>query len=568
MLSIRVKGRQPFEDKLMSERREIEAKPDKPGNNTADALRDEARSALEPRVKVIGDRAELLDTKTVSPKGKRVGPSDPEAEITVTVMVKSKASEQEIDSTLQKIAEGKQRPLNDKEFKDKFGADPAALAKVKDFAKDNGLKTDKADEVSGQVLLKGKVKDFCKAFDVKLDDYQNGPIVSRERSGNISVPKGMADDVKGVFGLENSTLATPHFKKSNTTPRDNSSFMPQEVADLYKFPKESMGGGQSVGIIELGGGLDLQDNSKYYKDHGLKEPKIQLAGVDGAQSTTGSDADGEVALDTQIIGAIAPDAAQQLIFAPNSDQGFIDAITRATFPEKGEIQNSAISISWGAAENNWTRQAADNMNAAFKKAALKGVSVFAASGDDGSTDGSSDKKHYADYPSSDPYVTGTGGTKLEHNGKEVTWNDGAFGGATGGGLSGLFPVPEFQKAIKLPANANKHGKPGRGDPDIAGDASPTTGYTVRYGGSESVVGGTSAVAPLYAGLMMRVNGALGHPVGYLNPFLYQNGKSGIYKDITEGNNGGYKAGPGWDAATGWGSINGEKFLELLKKQGK
>jgi kumamolisin len=162
-------------------------------------------------------------------------------------------------------------------------------------------------------------------------------------------------------------------------------------------------------------------------------------------------------------------------------------------------------------------------------------------------------------------VTGTGGTRLDHSGGEVVWNEG--GGATGGGISDKFPVPDFQKDVDLPANANGNGHTGRGAPDIAGDAAPSTGYEIRVGGQEQVVGGTSAVAPLYAGLMMRVNGALGHPVGYLNPILYKNANSGIFNDITDGNNNGYNAGPGWDAATGLGSIDGQKFLDLMRSQG-
>lgn len=555
----------------MSDSRNLDnkAKPEEP---KSDALQQEAASGFGPRIRVVGERAELLDTRNLSPKGSRVGPSDPNAEISVTVMVKSKASDKLVDDTIQKIADGKQKPLSDKEFNAKFGADPNSMANVLKFAKDNGLQTDKIDASSGRVVLKGKVQDFSKAFNVQLEDYQNGPFTTRERSGTISVPRNLSNDIKGVFGLENSKVADPHFRKlppDQIQPRSGSSFMPNEVADLYNFPKQSMGKGQSVGIIELGGGLDLKDNSQYYKDHGLKEPKVQIVGVDGATNAApGGDADGEVALDVQIIGAVAPEANQQLIFAPNSEQGFVDAITRATFAEKGEIQNSAISISWGAPESGWTDQAIHNMNDAFKKAALKGISVFAASGDDGAKDKSQDGKYNADYPSSDPYVTGTGGTTLDHSGKEVTWNDGVWGGSTGGGISTKFEVPDFQKGMSLPPNANTDGKPGRGDPDIAGDASPTTGWRIRVGGSEQITGGTSAVAPLYAALMMRVNGALGHPVGYLNPFLYKNGNSGIFKDITEGDNNGYKAGPGWDAATGWGSIRGDKFLELLRKQKK
>ena len=148
----------------------------------------------------------------------------------------------------------------------------------------------------------------------------------------------------------------------------------------------------------------------------------------------------------------------------------------------------------------------------------------------------------------------------------VVWNDGDGGGATGGGISEKFPVPDFQQGLQLPENGNNDGVQGRGAPDIAGDAAPSTGYRIRVNGQEQVVGGTSAVAPLYAGLMMRVNGALGHPAGFLNPILYKNGNSGIFNDVTEGNNNGYNAGPCWDAATGWGSIDGQKFLDMLRNQ--
>jgi kumamolisin len=545
----------------------------KAADETPSALQTEASNALNSRIRVVGDRAELLDTRASDPKGTKVGPSDPNAEISVTVMVKSKASDQEINDTVAKIANGKEKPLTDAEFNSRFGADPAAMARVEKFAKDNGLTVDKADANSGQIKLKGQVNQFDNAFGVQLNDYKDGQFVSRERSGNISVPRALENDIQGVFGLDNRKQAEPHFRKGPIiSPKDgaSSNFLPNEVADAYNFPKESMGAGQSVGIIELGGGIDTKDNSAYYQAHGFKEPSLQIVGVDGATNTPGGDADGEVALDAQVIGAVAPDANQQLLFAPNSDQGFVDAITRATFPEAGEKQNTAISISWGAAESNWTDQAVQNMDMAFKKAALKGISVFAASGDNGAKDNTD--KFSADFPSSDPYVTGTGGTELSRSGKEVVWNDGGgfFGGSTGGGISDKFPVPDFQKDTKMPVSANPDGKAGRGDPDIAGDAAPSTGYIVRVGGQEQAVGGTSAVAPLYAALTMRLNGALGHPVGYLNPFLYQQGNagSGVFKDITEGNNNGYTAGPGWDAATGWGAIDGQKFLDALRKAGK
>lgn len=539
----------------------------------AESLREDS---IKPRVKIVGERAELLDSKLpdAPADGVSMGPTDPKSEMTVTVMVKSKASDKEIDQTLNEIMEGKRAPLSNTEFDAKFSADPQSMARIKRFAKDNGLSVESADNRSGRVVLKGPAASFSQAFQVQLQDVKVGDDINRERDTNISLPRAIEADVQGVFGLDQRKLAAPHYKllPPGFKPRITTGHLPNEIADAYKFPKDSMGQGQSVGILQFGGGLDRFDNKQYYVQHGLKEPEIQLVGVGGAKSKPGrSREDNEVTLDSQVIGAVAPDAKQQIIFAPNSEQGFVDAVTRATFPEEGEIQNSAISISWGAPESVWSDQAKNNLNAAFKKAALRGISVFAASGDDGAKDKSPDGKFTTDYPASDPFVTGTGGTNFDiKNDKEVTWNDGnsPFAGASGGGISGFFPIPDYQSGIKMPANANNDGKVGRGVPDVAGNASPFTGYIIRVHGSDTMMGGTSAVAPLYAALTMRINGALGRPVGFLNPFLYKNAEKGIFKDITDGNNNGYDAGPGWDAPTGWGSIRGDKLLEEFRKQDK
>ncbi len=560
----------------MSEIREI-AEPAKGSGQKANEAASEAidaRSALaegafKPRVNFVGDRAELLDTEP-TPQGKRIGPSDPNADMTITIMAKSKGTEQEIDQTIALIMSGKQKPLTDAEFEARFGADPDSVKRIEQFAKDNGLSIESKDSRSGKIELKGTVSQLSSAFKVGIEDYKDGNELTRERTGTISVPRSVASDIQGVFGLDSGKAAEPYYRKlpKGIQPRVAQSHLPNEVADLYNFPKQSMGKGQSVAILQFGGGLDRFDNSQYYANHNLPLPDIQTVGVSGAKSSPGSLYDNEVALDSQVIGAVAPEAKQQLIFAPNSEQGFVDAITRATFPEEGEIQNTAISISWGAPEVSWSDQAKQNLNLAFKKAALKGISVFAAAGDDGAKNRSPDGRFNADYPSSDPFVTGCGGTLLRDS-SEVAWNDGPGDSHTsGGGISQFFPVPEFQKGIKLPPSANKDNKEGRGAPDVAGNASPMTGYVIRVHGTDTIMGGTSAVAPLYAALMMRVNGALGQPAGYLNPFLYKKGMEGsdIFRDITKGKNNGYDAGPGWDAVTGWGSINGSKFLDALKKE--
>lgn len=149
------------------------------------------------------------------------------------------------------------------------------------------------------------------------------------------------------------------------------------------------------------------------------------------------------------------------------------------------------------------------------------------------------------------------------------WNNG-LNSATGGGISDFFPLPAWQSNANVPQSSNSGGKVGRGVPDIAGDADPNTGYIILLNGHKFVFGGTSAVAPLWAGLVALINQKLGKPVGYLNPLLYnQLASAGVFNDIVDGNNGFlnvpfYKAGAGWDPCTGFGTPNGAKLLQALE----
>jgi kumamolisin len=146
---------------------------------------------------------------------------------------------------------------------------------------------------------------------------------------------------------------------------------------------------------------------------------------------------------------------------------------------------------------------------------------------------------------------------------EVVWNDNAKTSATGGGVSGFFAVPAYQKSVKLPPIAGSK-KTGRGVPDVAGNADPNSGYDVLVDGQSLVIGGTSAVAPLWGGLVALLNQKLGKPLGFLNPLLYGSlVGTGAFRDIVSGNNGSYSAGLGWDACTGWGSPIGAKLLASL-----
>jgi kumamolisin len=256
-------------------------------------------------------------------------------------------------------------------------------------------------------------------------------------------------------------------------------------------------------------------------------------------------------------------------FAPNTDQGFVDAILDAA--HDSVRKPSVISISWGASEDDWTPQARAAMNQALQDCAALGVTVTVAAGDNGSTDGASDHKLHVDFPASAPFALACGGTTLQGSGStiksETVWNETPKqGGATGGGISNAFPIPAYQTGAGVPVNPQTK-YAGRGVPDIAGDADPYTGYQVLVDGKSAVIGGTSAVAPLWAGLIALLNQKLGKPVGFLNPKLYA--LKGVTNDITSGNNddsgvGAYSAKPGWDPCTGWGSPNGTALLNALQ----
>jgi kumamolisin len=291
---------------------------------------------------------------------------------------------------------------------------------------------------------------------------------------------------------------------------------------------------------------------------------VTAVSVDEGKNSPGSDADGEVMLDIEVAGAIAPGANIAVYFAPNTDQGFIDAITDAVHDTTRKP--SVLSISWGGPEDSWSQQARDAMNAALQDAAAMGVTVTVAAGDDGSTDGVTDGKQHVDFPASSPFSLACGGTKLTDSGTKIpseqVWNELTKNeGSTGGGVSTFFPLPDYQKNAGVPKNVDTSFV-GRGVPDICGDADPETGYLIRVDGQTEVIGGTSAVAPLWAALAALLNQQLGKPIGFVNPKLYALPAASFF-DVVTGNNGAYKAGPKWDACTGLGSPNGTAIASAL-----
>jgi kumamolisin len=395
----------------------------------------------------------------------------------------------------------------------------------------------------------------------------------RCRTGTLTLPAELESIIQGVFGLDNRPQAKAHFRLRKRNPSVHAqetaaSLSPVQVAEAYSFPSGANGAGQCIAVIELGGGYNTSDLDSFFGNLGITPPNITAVSVDGAtNSPTGdpSSADGEVELDLEVAGANAPGAQLAAYFAPNTDQGFIDAVTTAVHDTT--LKPSIISISWGGPENSWTQQSLNALNSACQDASTMGVTVLAAAGDDGSSDGSTNGSPEVDFPASSPFVVACGGTKLTISGtaigNEQVWNElSSNEGATGGGVSELFALPTFQLSAKVPKAPN--GFAGRGVPDVAGDADPETGYNVVVDGQSTVIGGTSAVAPLWAGLFALINQSLGTNVGYVNPLLYAAKAEATFHDITSGNNGSYSAGPGWDACTGLGTPNGTALLTALK----
>jgi tetratricopeptide (TPR) repeat protein len=328
-----------------------------------------------------------------------------------------------------------------------------------------------------------------------------------------------------------------------------------------------------------GGGYRSGDLQAYFQKIGVRLPTVSSILIDhaGNEPTSADSADGEVMLDIEVAGAVAPGANIAVYFAPNNgDQGFLDAISAAI--HDAERTPTVISISWGGPENNNDRQAINAYHELFAAAAVLGITICVASGDHGTADMDAlhwDQGMHVDHPACDDLVLACGGTQTDDaNGPDVAWNDGTpfsvttsdgGGWATGGGISTIFTLPTYQENVGVPVSIDT-GQPGRGVPDIAMSA---VNYFVRVDSYEGISGGTSAVAPLMAGLVARLNQAKRNRLGFLNPFLYSHAGGGVVHDVVVGTNEirntlrGYAAGPGWDACTGLGTPDGLAILNAL-----
>jgi kumamolisin len=529
-----------------------------------------------PKTPLVGSERKPLAGATP------VGKSDPSERLEVTLLLRRHDGDG-LETRVSKMATGDAsvEHIDAATFDADYGADAKDIAAVKTFAAAHGLSIAQEDAGRRTVILGGTVAQFEAAFDVELQQYDYAGGSYRGRTGAVHIPDELQGRVEAVMGLDNRPAARPYFRSrppalqpdmihSAAAPHAAAaqprSFAPPQLAQLYDFPAGE-GQGETIALIELGGGYRPADIKAYFHKLGLKAPKVTSVSVDHGRNHPTGDAngpDGEVMLDIDVAGAVAPGAHIVVYFAPNTDAGFLNAITTATHDQIHKP--SVISISWGGPESSWTPQSLTAFDSAFQAAAAMGISVFAASGDNGAADVLGGTRDQVDFPASSPHVTGCGGTNLAASATAITgesvWNDGPQGGAGGGGVSAVFATPAWQMGLM----ATRRGQPGnilanRGVPDVAGDADPQSGYEVRVDGQDMVIGGTSAVAPLWAGLIARINGQRGARVGFVNPKLYQN--LGALNDIRTGDNGDYEASAGWDACTGLGTPIGSRISGIL-----
>lgn len=493
------------------------------------------------------------------PGARAIGPTSPHQLIEISVVLKNR---QPLN-----LSQHRGQTLSYSDFARTYGAEPNDIELIRHFARENKLEVlTRGDEIHRRtVTLAGTAADMEKAFNVELVGFEHPDGTYRSHTGPIQVPDTVASVIQGIFGLDNRPVAHPHFRTRSTnrafgSRASTTTYTPLQVASLYDFPPNADGDGQTIGIIELGGGYRPADLQQYFHGLNLRIPPVRAVLVDHANNrpSTPNSADAEMMLDIEIAGAVANGASLAVYFTSNTARGFQDALSTAVHDQLHTP--SVLSISWGSAEETWSDQSMECFDQVAQEAALLGITIIVASGDNGSSEGMANNQNHVDFPASCPHVLGVGGTRLIAAGNntihsETVWNDGAAGGASGGGYSNVFERPEWQASVVT--------MPTRGVPDTSGDADPDTGYNILVDGELAIIGGTSAVAPLWAGLIARCNQLLGTRLGFLNPTLYAINQNNGFRDITQGNNGAFPATPGWDPCTGLGTPIGNRLVQAL-----
>jgi kumamolisin len=527
-------------------------------------------------------------------QSKAAGAVDAGEPITVTLIVRRRPGAEPLHSLeyFQNTPRAQRKHLSHEEFAEAHGAAPADLDRVAEFAHAHALQVVEAHRARRSVVVRGTAAQVNKAFGVELHHYELPRKRYRGFEGSVHLPASISELVETVIGLDNRPVPAKRgpVKGKSADPAGTTPLTPQQVAQLYDFPSGN-GAGQTIGIYEMvaddengnpqNPGYTPSDLAATMKAFGggLSVPTPTDVAIDGQNNAGVSD--GETVLDITVSSAVAQGAAIAVYFTGGTVQDIILALQRMIHPSAGDPVPTVISISYGWGPDDDTQFTTvseyDQIDQLFQDAAHLDITVLVSSGDSGAMI-ESKKQAQASFPATDPWVIACGGTTIGgikgSTFVEYVWNDkfGGNSGATGGGISVRFPVPAYQSGSHIPTRIHT-GTAGRGIPDIAGNASPNSGYAEFIGGSSvGPTGGTSAVAPLYAGLMALINQSLGSPAGFINPLLYSLagsafrdtlGAPGPLNNSFDGVTG-YPANAGWDACTGLGSLIGTALLKALE----
>ncbi|MFL6262727.1 MAG: S8 family serine peptidase [Thermoanaerobaculia bacterium] len=549
----------------------------------------------EDQVPLHGEILEPLSGSTPREKAPDAG-----ERITVTVVVRSRADRGAIAGALEKLRKllPHERPpiLPPDEFERQYGAAPEDLAAVVAFAALRGLHVEGVSAVRCTVELSGTLEQFGRAFGVGFRLFGHPLGAYRLHDGPILIPRPLQGVIEDVIGLDDRPLLTPAVVASAGSSAPGVDKLvytdPRAIMKYYDFPAGT-GAGQCAALVQFGGGYNPEDMGAYFQLRDIPCPVIALVEVMGQTNQPASaevmkgcasylgllgpaDPNGkdvykanstafwatlECTMDLQILGTVAPGARLVTYLAPNTVQGKYNAFSQAIFDTTNNP--TVINCSWGSCENQTPQSAMISLDQLFQKAALKGVTICASAGDygDGSAQCGQPAGHF---PASSPNALACGGSSVAQDlSQETSWYEvlSGFPMSGGGGYSQLFDLPDWQKSAVT-------GQTGRGFPDVVAKADIMTGYDVLVSGLDLPMGGTSAAAPLWAGLIALLNEALKRPVGYLTSLLYSAEFASALRAIAKSGGGPCVPTAGWNPCTGLGAPVGSALLAALSAETK
>jgi uncharacterized repeat protein (TIGR01451 family) len=481
--------------------------------------------------------------------------------------------------------------LTPAEFTHRYGPTKTDVARVVSFLKARGIKV--TDVSSNRTLIhtKATTASYEHAFGLHVNDYARHGRRFYSTEDTPKLPRTLAPLVANILGLNNAVRMRPeslHMQPlasarglgpRQAPPASLKRLNPLQIAHAYDYPSitnSANASGVNIAILTAtsSGLASLSDPHDFWAAFGLPDHSINVIPVGGDNGVRRGM--GETLLDVEYSGAMGPGATLNVYVAADPRLATFTSMYNKFANDTnadGTAKNQVMTTSWGSPETIGGK--ADEANEQiFEQAAAEGISMFAAAGDNGSSDGTN-QKNIADYPSSSIYVAAANGTQLNISdldgayGSEVVWNDAScFGGApgaTGGAISQLFTKPGWQKGPGVPADIDMRMNSG-----LAATASCSEPMLVIENGQWILTAGTSAVAPQLAGIFAMAVHRRASPLGQSNKLIYSDANANYetdFHDVTDGNNGAFKAAGHWDHPTGWGSPNVRKLLSHIGIQG-